>query len=206
MIKNTIPVFLLSRMGTYEVEIDGAKVKVGVVDNTDVVDRKIDELKSLLKTSQIGVVGVDVKSIRNTESKCVVQMLLLCVGTYCLIIQLCHLDDVPDKLINFLGDDTICFLCTPIEDKVNSFLSDYYDLSCSTGVKVGYFASKILKKANIEKYGLAKLAGEVGMDIKEPIGECPDWSAKLFTQEQIKHAVHNVYTTYVIGKKLVEML
>ena len=113
---------------------------------------------------------------------------------------------VPGELSKFLCDDTICFLCTAIEDKVNDCLRNRYQLRCITGVKVGHFASKILKKANIEKYGLAKLAGEVGMDIKEPIGECPDWSARLFTQEQIKHAVHNVYTTYVIGKKLVEML
>jgi hypothetical protein len=37
------------------------------------------------------------------------------------------------------------------------------------GVEVGYLAAKILKKANIEKKGLAELAGEVGMDIKEPM-------------------------------------
>ena len=193
-------------MGTYEVEIDGAKVKVSVVDNVGVLGGKIDELKSSLETSQIGVVGVDVKSIQNTES-CEVQMLLLCVGTHCLIIQLCHLCYVPRELTNFLDDDTICFLCTAIEDEVNECLSNRYYLRCSTGVEVGHFASKILKKANIENYGLAELAGEVEMDIKEPIGDqCPDWSARLFTQEQIKHAVHNVYTTYVIGKKLVEML
>uniref|UniRef100_A0A2N9FWR4 Uncharacterized protein n=1 Tax=Fagus sylvatica TaxID=28930 RepID=A0A2N9FWR4_FAGSY len=100
-------------MGTYEVEIDGAKVKVSVVDNVGVLGGKIDELKSLLETSQIGVVGVDVKSIQSTESS--------------------------------------------IEDEVNECLSNRYYLRCSTGVEVGHFASKILKKANIEKLWISKV-------------------------------------------------
>ena len=36
-------------MGTYEVEIDGAKVKVSVVDNIGVLGGKIDELNSFYK-------------------------------------------------------------------------------------------------------------------------------------------------------------
>nr|POF20766.1 hypothetical protein CFP56_76015 [Quercus suber] len=44
----------------------------------------------------------------------------------------------------------------------------------------------VLKKANIVKYGLVELASEVGMDIKEPFGERPDWSARVFSPVQIK--------------------
>ncbi|KAK7847301.1 hypothetical protein CFP56_006746 [Quercus suber] len=79
-------------------------------------------------------------------------------------------------------------------------------LSVNTGVEVGFLAAKILKKPNVENYGLAELAGEVGMDIKEPIGECPDWNAKVFSDEEVKYAVHNAYTSYVIGNKLFGML
>ena len=73
--------------------------------------------------------------------------------------------------------------------------------SCSTWV-----LSKCLKKAHTKDYGLAELACEVGIDTKESISECPDWSAGFFTLEQIKYAVHDAYTTYVIGKKLLNML
>jgi hypothetical protein len=81
-----------------------------------------------------------------------------------------------------------------------------HELICNTVVELGYFAAKILKKPNIKKYGLAMLASEVGMDIKEPIHECPNWTVEVFSQEQIKYAVHNAYTCYVIGKKLLDML
>ena len=67
------------------------------------------------------------------------------------------------------------------------------------GVELGHLAARILKKPKIEKYGLIDLAGEVGMDIKQPSGECPNWKAKLFLDEEIKYAVHNVYISYVIG-------
>jgi hypothetical protein len=63
-----------------------------------------------------------------------------------------------------------------------------------------------VKKPNIEKCGLVEFASEVGMDIKEPIIECPDWNSIGFSQEHIKYAVHNAYTSYVIGNKLSNML
>jgi hypothetical protein len=58
---NNIPVSFLSRIGTYEVDIHGAKVKVSVVDNSTVIDAKIEEFKSSLQTLQRRVVGVDIK-------------------------------------------------------------------------------------------------------------------------------------------------
>lgn len=45
MIKNSIPASLLSKIGDYEIEINGAKVKVTVVDDFDVVSAKINELR-----------------------------------------------------------------------------------------------------------------------------------------------------------------
>ncbi|XP_030957224.1 uncharacterized protein LOC115979344 [Quercus lobata] len=74
-----------------------------------------------------------------------------------------------------------------------------------TGVEVGYMAAKFLKKTNIERYGLVELACEVGLDIKESIRECPNWDAEVFSDEEIKYAMHKAYTSYVIGKKLLDM-
>ena len=66
--------------------------------------------------------------------------------------------------------DTRCNFFNIYEDRIY--------VKCKTGDEVGYLASKILKKANIEKYGLVELAGQVGLDIKEPISECLDRDAK----------------------------
>ena len=39
-------------------------------------------------------------------------------------------------------------------------------VNCKTGVEVGYLAAKILKKPNVEQYGLVELVGEVGNGYK----------------------------------------
>jgi hypothetical protein len=58
---NNIPVSLVSNIGSYELDMQGAKVKVSVVDNPAVIDAKIEEFKSSLKTLQRRVVGLDIK-------------------------------------------------------------------------------------------------------------------------------------------------
>ncbi|KAK7832944.1 hypothetical protein CFP56_026081 [Quercus suber] len=56
-------------------------------------------------------------------------------------------------------------------------------------------------KANIVKYGLVELASEVGMDIKEPFGERPDWSARVShsTNQSMQCTMPMLY---FIGNKL----
>ena len=206
---NLIPLSFLSKMGMYDIEIHGANVKVSVVDNHALVDAKINELKSSLQTSQRPVVGLDIKfALRNDigdeeifqaeDYLPVGKILLLCVGTDCLMIQLPATSmEVTDNFRQFLSDESICFLGTGMSVKVTELGCLYLNecgedeamprVSCKTGVEVGYLAAKILKKPNVEQYGLAELVGEVGMDIKEPDSECPDWNAKVFSHEDVKY-------------------
>ncbi len=194
---------MVSQMGMYDIKIQGTMVKVSGVDNSSVVDAKIDELKSLLQTLQKRVVGFDVKILKNR----IANLMLLCVGTRCLIIQLCHLDRIPESLKQFLADQTICFLGTGMA-KINRVLIDDKNIDCWSCVEVGHFAARILKKQFLEDYKLPKLAGLVGMDIKELITEHPDWiwNSRMLSEEHIKYAMHNAYSSYVIGNKLLNML
>ena len=212
---NNIPVSLLSRIGMYEVDIDGAKVKVSLVDNSDVVVAKLQELKSSLQILKTRVVGVDIKFVKcDFGGSFTAKLLVLCVGTRCLIIQLQTSEVFPETLVQFLSDETICFLGIEMSNIVRELgrrcfyhsVQGRINVKCNTGVEVGYLAAKILKKANIEKNGLAELAGEAGMDIMEPKGKCPDWNAIVFSDEEIKYAMHNAYTSYVIGNKLFSMV
>ncbi|XP_030958504.1 uncharacterized protein LOC115980395 [Quercus lobata] len=184
-------------MDTYKIEIHGETVKASVVDDLAMVGIKIDELEPWLQALESRIVGLDIK-LDNAKF-----VLVLCVGTCCLIIR-SHIAEVPPEALRVLmANNTICFLSTKMVD-MNLFS---LRLRCSTVVQLGYFASKCLKKAHIKDYGLAELACDVGMDMKESIiSECLDWSAEFFTLEQIKYAVHDAYTTYVIGKKLLNML
>ena len=242
---NLIPQSFRSKMGMYDIEIEGANVKVSIVDSPDLVGTKMDDLRSSLlsrknkikkifitnfrkaflknkkRKSERQVVGLDIKFVKtdgNLKNKG--KFLLLCVGSHCLMIQLPDSETISDTLGQFLSDETICFLGTGMSKIVSELGSLSYlslvpgsigaftcqPVNFKTGVEVGFLAAKILKKPNIENYGLAELAGEVGLDIKEPIGECPDWNAKVFSNEEVKYAVHNAYTSYVIGNKLLDML
>ena len=180
-------------MDNYEVEILGAKIKVSVVKDYTVVGSKINELKSLLQTLQI------------------VLHLILCVGTHCLIILLCRFRSVIvlDPLKLFLADDTICFVCNGIKlnNTLNRVLLDDFHLRCSTGVELDYLDFKIMEKiSKIKKYGFAEFSYDVKMYKIEPIDELIDWNAKVFSQKQIKYAVHNAYSIYAIVKKLLDMM
>ena len=193
-----------------------ANVKVSLVENLALVDAKIDEFRSSLQTSERQVVGLDIKFVKTYGNLNKGKFLLLCVGSHCLMIQLPDSNAVTNTLRKFLSDESICFLGTGMSVKVTELGCLYLNecgedeamprVSCKTGVEVGYLAAKILKKPNVEQYGFAELAGEVGMDIKEPISECPDWNAKVFSHEDVKYALHNAYTSYVIGNKLLDML
>ncbi|KAL4636616.1 hypothetical protein ACB092_03G022100 [Castanea dentata] len=230
---NSIPLSFLSKMGVYDIEIGGANVKVSVVDNPALLGAKMDELRSSLQTSERQVVGLDVKFVKPDVGNPMIRpplhdkgkFLLLCVGSHCLMIQLPNSETIiSDTLGQFLSDETICFLGIGMSKIVSELGRLYYypqhgqnltgsafaqagqSVNFKTGVEVGFLAAKILKKPNVENHGLAELAGEIGMDIKEPIRECPDWNAKVFTNDEVKYAVHNAYTSYVIGNKLLDTL
>ena len=218
---NLIPQSFRSKMGMYDIEIEGANVKVSIVDNPAFVGTKMDELRSSLQTSQRQVVGIDVKFVKTGGNlKYKGKFLVLCVGSHCMMIQLPDSGYISDTLGQFLSDETICFLGTGMSKIVSELGSLNYvppvtgsnmvsfgkSVNFKTGVEVGFLSAKILKKPNVENLGLAELAGEVGMDIKEPTSECPDWNAKVFSNEEVKYAVHNAYTSYVIGNKLFDML
>jgi hypothetical protein len=75
-------VSFLPKIGSCELDMQGAKVKVSVVDNSAVIDAKIKEFKSSLKTLKRRVVGLDIKFGKTiSENNNTAKILLLCVGT-----------------------------------------------------------------------------------------------------------------------------
>uniref|UniRef100_A0A7N2R0X0 Uncharacterized protein n=1 Tax=Quercus lobata TaxID=97700 RepID=A0A7N2R0X0_QUELO len=141
------------------------------------------------------------------------------------MIQLPDSENISDTLGRFLSNETICFLGTGISNIVSELGSFYFypngrgqrvaevlngrlilkeatePVNLKTGVEVGFLAAKILKKPKVENYGLAELAGEVGMDMEEPISECPDWNAKVFSDEDVNSGVEVIYFASKILKK-----
>ena len=80
---------LLSKIGKYEIELQGEKVKVSVVDAASMVDAKINELQSSLMALSIHVVGLNVKVVPVESTKYSGSILILYVGTSCIASCIC---------------------------------------------------------------------------------------------------------------------
>ncbi|KAL5783732.1 hypothetical protein ACOSP7_008761 [Xanthoceras sorbifolium] len=207
-----IPIKYLSKMGKYVVEIRGVKVEASMIDNKKVVDVKIAELKASLQGHDRLVVGVDVKyridqSLFRTPS-----LLILSWKNRCLIIQICRLNKLPDSLSDFLADETICFVLKGADENLKrDDVNDHWmcrDLLSSIDpiVELGELAVRVLKKPNLSTCGLADLAREVGVNASAPRSYAHNWKSIVFTAQQIKDAIQDAYTTYLVGDKLLEMV
>ncbi|KAL5786660.1 hypothetical protein ACOSQ2_009052 [Xanthoceras sorbifolium] len=217
-----IPIKYLSKMGKYVVEIRGVKVEASVIDNKKVVDVKIAELKASLQGHDRLVVGVDVKyridqSLFRTPS-----LLILSWKNRCLIIQICRLNMLPDSVSDFLADETICFVLNGADKNLKrDDVNDHWMCrgllsSIESIVELGELAVRVLKKPNLSTCGLAGLAKEVGVNAADASSKgssaaagssnAPNWKSIAFTDQQIKDAIQDAYTTYLVGDKLLEMV
>nr|XP_011468401.1 PREDICTED: uncharacterized protein LOC105352592 [Fragaria vesca subsp. vesca] len=182
-------------MRPYEVEVHGVKVKVSVVaDNDRLINEKISEFKKLDKKN---VVGVDVKTTYNAS------LLLFCVEGHCLI--LARIKDAHKfEVWKLLSDQNTCFVGSNFEHMKHCSYSgkEIFEKVGGIGVELDRLAAMILKKPSLKKKGVYELAGEIGLHVKPVTGTCPKWDAKVFSEEEIKYAIHDVYAFYLIGEKL----
>ncbi|KAL5853819.1 hypothetical protein ACOSQ3_008937 [Xanthoceras sorbifolium] len=202
-----IPLHVLSKLGKYEVEIGGVKIKTSIVDDYSLVGSNISELRSLIQHPS-SIVGVDVKFHIDDQNKKdqAAKLLILCVANRCLVIQLDQEDKFPKSLKKLFADGSICFVGVGVDEKVTS------DNLCNTRNSVECIASSV-EKPSLIKCGLEDLAREVGLNSMElatgskgATGSSPDWNARVFSEEEIKVAIHEAYTCYCIGNHLLGML
>ncbi|KAB2630281.1 transcription factor bHLH149-like [Pyrus ussuriensis x Pyrus communis] len=96
-------------------------------------------------------------------------------------------------------------VCTDSRCLIIPRLDDTSALTCmiqNTAVELGYLAAMVLKKPSLEKKGLYELADEIGVDVKPLTGAFPDLNSEVFSKEEIKNAVHDVYGSYLVGNKI----
>ncbi|KAL7237687.1 hypothetical protein ACSBR2_003901 [Camellia fascicularis] len=192
-----IPIKLLKNMGLYDVKIHGTSVKVRVVDHQDLISLGLSELRSEVTTPT--VVGLVVK-----ESI----MLQLCVGNRCLVILMNRLgsNPVPQCLKNFLEDQEICFVGVNLSSGVYT-LSQNWRIECKSSVEAKELVARVLKKPRLINAGLATLAAEVGIAWEQSKYLSNfNWYALVFSDEEIKYVVEDVYASFLIGIKVLGML
>ncbi|KAM7478496.1 hypothetical protein LguiA_026709 [Lonicera macranthoides] len=197
-----IPVKFLSKIGVYEVQIDGVTLKVRVARHNEhsVLDIGISELTSQFGTTVVGLV------LQPDESP---KYLQLCVGTYCLMYQLpptaaipFSYFQIPKSLKDFLSDSEICFVGVG-----ESPSSHHVYENCKSYVKLSELGARVLMKPSLSGCSLEALANEVGINLAESSsGVNVDWDAKIFTKEEIKCGTRDVCACYLIGNKLLGSL
>ncbi|KAK2640270.1 hypothetical protein Ddye_028065 [Dipteronia dyeriana] len=223
-----IPAKFLSKMGIHELEIEGVKVKAShVTDNTSVIDHKIDQLRASLN-KQRPVVGIDVKVTvdQKQQSQTSNDLLIIYGGNCCLVIKLANLVNFPSCIISLLADKNICFVGFGMSSMVGSSNliipnRPSESLSLSNVAEVGQLAARVLKKPNLSKCGLEELDKEIRQTVTDSKAKvatslpetgagataCPNnWKARVYSDEEIKYAIHDAYTCCVIGDKLLGIL
>lgn len=113
-------------------------------------------------------------------------------------------DVSPSGLGRLLSDQSDCFVDMNISRYIScSSTSSLTWMIQNTAVELGYL---VLKKPSLEKKGLYELAAEIGVDVKPLTGAFPDLNSEVFSKEEIKNAVHDVYGSYLVGNKILGML
>ena len=217
-----IPAKFLSKIGIHELEIEGVKVKVShVTDNFSVIDHKINQLRASLNKQKL-VVGIDIKVTVDQKQKSQnSDLLILFGGNCCSVIKLDNnlIINFPSSILNLLADNNICVVGRSNSMKL-SRSNVSRSISLSGVVEVGQLAARVLKKPNLSKCGLEELDKEIRQTVKDSkanvatslpgtgaeAATCPNWKAMVFSDEEIKYAIHDAYTCGVIGDKLLRIL
>ncbi|KAK1277029.1 hypothetical protein QJS04_geneDACA015873 [Acorus gramineus] len=187
---------------TRNISIGGTMITTTITNNPTLIDSKIEELKRISNP----IIGLDVESkpdVSHGPTPNKASLLQLCNGSICLIIQLSHLPRIPNSLKSFLCQSNVTFVGVGIEADKAKLLADY-GVACGKVVELGGLASRVYKKAEYEKYGLADLASKIaGVSVEKPqhvrVG---DWSVGTLDEEQIKYATVDAYASFAVGKVL----
>ncbi|XP_059435531.1 uncharacterized protein LOC132168552 [Corylus avellana] len=197
-------------MCRYEIEIQGVHVKVSIVDRAALVDAHIAELRSSFERLPCvaPLVAFDIKCIPRYNGAA---LLILCAGSHCLIVQLYYIDSFPGSLKRFLNDQNVCFVGVGVQEKLSKLRHWPQMCGCKTGVELGHLAARVLKKPNLDDDGcdLVELASEVGLFYGEPKSvnnAFSDWTARVFSHEQVKHAIYDAYASYMVANSLLSLL
>ncbi|KAL7003170.1 hypothetical protein U1Q18_004328 [Sarracenia purpurea var. burkii] len=174
-------------MRIYDVRINCVMVKVRVVDQVDVIDLGLAELRSQIRTPP--VVGVGLKYDAKNSNPVMLQFF---AGSRCLMIQTHRLTFLPKWLVDFLADKGICFVGFGMQQglrklaQINSSALLGVLNSSNLVVEVAELAAIVLKKPELLSVGLDALAAEIDVSLGSTSAVPADAGARAFSNEEIK--------------------
>ncbi|XP_004496040.1 protein RISC-INTERACTING CLEARING 3'-5' EXORIBONUCLEASE 1-like [Cicer arietinum] len=185
--------------------LNGARIETTVTDDQAKVDNILGSFLHHANCTGTKVIGFDTEwtLYQKTVSECAT--LCLCNGHSCLVIQLRHLDSVPNSLLNFLRMPNLTFVGVGIKDDMAK-LEETYGIRCRNAVELGTLAATMLNKPRLIFCGVDELALVVNsLDLRfpRPIAVLDkDWGESDLSIEHAKFATINVYSYFKIGSKL----
>ncbi|GMH28065.1 hypothetical protein Nepgr_029908 [Nepenthes gracilis] len=205
-----IPISILSKIDKYDIKIaDKYPVRVDVLDSAELISSRTvnDLIPKLQKESPVVALDSHWMEWPPTNS-----LLVLCIDGYCLVVQLKHVDEIPDNLRRFLADEKICFVGVDVDRKLfRGMPSTLSPLVCKTAVELSLLAARIRKKPSLLNGDIEALAAEVGISYEAVAsGSRRDprvnYEAKVFSRDEVKALVLDAFFCYHIGRRLVEEL
>ncbi|GMH28064.1 hypothetical protein Nepgr_029907 [Nepenthes gracilis] len=216
-------------MGQYDIKIANKTVRVVVCDSAVSVSSCIDNglIPKLAKESP--VVGLDLHSSKNGRGgRSTNSLLVLCIDDYCLVVQLKHVDEIPDNLRRLLADEKICFVGVDVDWKLSRGIpSPLSPLVCKTAVELSHLAARIRKEPSLLNGDTKAVAKKVDMAKEVGISDEPadsdgshdprdyyeakvfsgdELEALVFSDKEVKALAIGAYVCYNIGRTLVEEL
>ncbi|KAK6921479.1 3'-5' exonuclease domain [Dillenia turbinata] len=128
--------------------------------------------------------------------------LQLCIDRNCLILQLFHIDYLPEALKTFLADPNFTYVGIEVGGDIEKLRTEY-GLECSSSADIRELA--ICRwPGRFRRPGLKDLAIEVAnLCMKKPNHVCmSNWEARVLNENQVEYACIDAYASYKIGHKL----
>ncbi|RZC64653.1 hypothetical protein C5167_008345 [Papaver somniferum] len=180
----------------YTVQFNGVNIVTTVTNSSLFIDSVLNEFRSKR------VIGLDIEwNSASPTSK--VATLQLCHGNRCIIIQLLHLDFIPNSLKNLLSDRSVNFVGVGITQDIARLDCDY-GLKCWYGHELGPLADRVYRTQQFSGAGLVSLMQQVvgGRMERSEFVTRSNWGVNILNTEQITYATIDAYASFAIGNKL----
>ncbi|MCL7025908.1 hypothetical protein MKW94_025039 [Papaver nudicaule] len=180
----------------YTVHFNGVNIVTTLTNSSFFIDSVLNEFRSKR------IIGLDIEwNSASPNSKAAT--LQLCHATRCIIIQLLHLDFIPNSLRNLLSDRSVTFVGVGITQDIARLDRDY-GLKVWSGNELGPLADRVYGTQQFGGAGLVSLMHQiVGVRIeKSEYVTRSDWSVIILNFEQINYATIDAYASFAIGSKL----
>ncbi|KAL8522699.1 hypothetical protein ACS0TY_012873 [Phlomoides rotata] len=195
----------------YSVKFNGKIIETTVAKKASEADIWVQNTNNLMLMHQYNssrVIGMDCKFIYHPISSMSNKMaiLQLCFDTRCLVLQLLHMDSIPQSVRDFLSNSQTTFVGINIHENSTKLLKEY-ELTVMKKVDVHFLAKQWFPVSYKGRPSMRALANEI---VGFPMRKCSknngiikgNWESRCLDTELIEQACVDAYASYAMAHKL----